>query len=99
MFLQPASSWQAHVNFVHPAAPTIGRVLAFLPSVGAKAVVVFEAARARGAWWANMARLGGAGVLSVRRLHGFLVVAVDHSRPRLLSPFALTCIGVVLGEP
>ena len=40
MFLQPASIWQAHINFIYPAAPTVTRTLAFIRDIGARAVVV-----------------------------------------------------------
>ena len=86
MFLQPARSWRQHVNFIHPAAPTLGRVFSFLPSVAARSVVVFNAVLADGAWWANMARVGGLGVRSVRRVYGFVVVALDHSNLRSTPP-------------
>ena len=85
MFLQPPSSWQRHVNFIHPAEPTIGRVLAFLPSTMARAIVVFPAELSAGAWWANWARVGGPGVLAVRYVRGFLVLTVDHALSPLRS--------------
>ena len=84
IFLQPASSWQRHINFVHPASPTIGRLLTFLPSTASRTVVVIPTRIATGRpWWSNLVRRGAPGVVSVRRSHGFLVVAVDHRRRRL----------------
>ena len=52
MFLQPASSWQAHINFIYPAAPTVARTLAFIRDIGARAVVVVPALAALTSWWA-----------------------------------------------
>ena len=81
MFLQPPSSWRQHINFVHPATPTIGRLLTFLPTTGARTVIVIPVRVATGRpWWANLTRRGAPGVISVRRTFGFLVVAVDHRR-------------------
>lgn len=83
MFLQPASSWQAHVNFIHPAAPTVGRLLAFLPATQSRAIVVIPLRLVDGAsWWSNMVRLGGPGVVQVARRDGFLIAAIDHSPAR-----------------
>ena len=85
MFLQPHRSWLAHINFVHPATPTLGRLLSFLPHTRARTIVVFPSALARGQWWTNMIRLGAPGVRFVRRIHGFVVVAFDHTRHRSLT--------------
>jgi len=83
MFLQPLASWREHVNFIHPAMPTIGRVLTFLPATQSRAVVVFpERLADAAAWWSNLARVGAPGVLRVRRHLGFLVLALDHSPNR-----------------
>ena len=79
MFLQPASSWQRHINFVHPSRPTIGRVLTFLPATGCRAIVVFPAALAHAHWWATYATAGSPGVVSVFTVDAFVILAVDHS--------------------
>ena len=76
LFLQPLASWQAHINFVHPAEPTM---LTFLSSTRARAVVVFPARLATGAWWSSWASLSGPGVVAIQRSAGFIIVAVDHS--------------------
>ena len=79
MFAQPRESWQRHLNFIHPARPTTGRVLSFLPFVGARAIVVFPAGLDTGSWWANWARSGGPGVLVRITVESFVILAVDHS--------------------
>ena len=79
MFLQPASSWQQHINYVYPAEPTTGRVFTFLREVQARAVVVCRAEFAAGKWWSNYTRDGGPGVIEVKWYLGFLIVAVDHT--------------------
>ena len=83
MFVQPPESWQSHINFIHPAAPTVGRVLSFLPATGARAIVVIPTRLVTGvAWWSNMTRIGGPGVVSTRQLDGFLIFAINHRRLR-----------------
>ena len=79
MFLQPRWSWQSHINFIHPARPTVGRVLAFLPATASRAVVVFPAYLASGAWWSPYASVGGPGIVHSVTLNSFLILAVDHS--------------------
>ena len=79
MFLQPRSSWTRHVNFVHPAAPTAGRVFAFLPFTRARTIVVVPTPSTVGCWWSAWARRGGPGVVAWLTTQGFTVVAVDHS--------------------
>ena len=79
MFLQPRSSWQRELNFVHPPEPAIGRVLTFLPSVAARAVVVFPANFRRERWWTNLSRVGSPGVVSSSLFQGFLIIVIDHS--------------------
>ena len=80
MFLQPAASWQAHINFIHPAAPTTGRVLSFLPATSSRSVVVIPCRLADNCpWWSTFTMPGGPGVRHSERVLGFLVVAVDHS--------------------
>ena len=80
MFAQPRESWRSHINFIHPARPTTGRVLTFLPFVQARAVVVFPLHMDVGMWWSNWARRGGPGVLVRIVVEEFVVLAVDHSR-------------------
>ena len=80
MFLQPMQSWRSNINFIHPAAPTIGRVLTFLPVTSSRAVVVIPCRLVDACpWWANFAAAGGPGVRHTLRLLDFLVVAVDHT--------------------
>ena len=80
MFLQPPASWMANINFIHPAVPTVGRVLSFLPVTLARSVVVIPCRLVDDCpWWANFAARGSPGVLHTERVLGFLVVAVDHS--------------------
>ena len=88
MFAQPLASWRAHINFVHPAAPTVGRVLTFIPSVAARAVVVIPATSARYQWWSALTLVGAPGLLSSGVVNGFLVLAYDHTScaPFCLSP-------------
>ena len=86
MFLQPRASWQRELNFIHPPAPAIGRVLAFLPSVAARAVVVFPLACRRESWWASMTRVGSPGVLSSSAFGGFRLIVIDHSCRYLFVP-------------
>ena len=83
MFLQPTSSWQAHINFIHPARPTVGRVLTFLPATLSRTIVVIPLRVADGSqWWSNLTRLGGPGVVHITTEGDFLIVAVDHSPSR-----------------
>ena len=79
MFLQPRSSWAAHVNFIHPAAPTTGRVFTFLPFTRARIVVAVPTALTVGRWWSSWAQRGGPGVVERLTVQDFTVVAVDHS--------------------
>ena len=79
MFVQPVQSWQENINFVHPAAPTTGRLLTFLPATGAHTVVVFPSLLRVTAWWSPWTFPGGPGVLHVGELDGFVIVIVDHS--------------------
>ena len=80
MFLQPPESWMANINFIHPAAPTVGRVLSSLPVTLARSVVVIPCRLVDDCpWWANFAARGGPGVRHTERVLGFLLVAVDHS--------------------
>ena len=78
MFNQPARSWLANVNFIHPAEPTTGRVLTFLQAIKARAVVVIPLAVAVGTWWASFAQPESPGVLAFRIVEGFIVMAVLH---------------------
>ena len=78
MFNQPARSWHRHVNFIHPAEPTTGRVLTFLQAVEARAVVVIPLASAVGAWWASFAQPEAPGVMAFRIVDAFLVMAILH---------------------
>ena len=80
MFLQPVASWQGNINFIHPAAPTIGRVLSFLPATSSRSVVVIPCRFVDNCpWWSTFTVAGGPGVRHSERLLDFLVVAVDHS--------------------
>ena len=80
MFLQPVESWRAHINFIHPATPTVGRVLSFLPATASRSVVVIPVRLVDDCpWWGTFVSPGGPGVLAVERLLGFLVAALDHS--------------------
>ena len=81
MFLQSVSSWTTHINFIHPATPTIDRVLVFLPATQSRAIVVIPwHLMDDSAWWSNLARQGGEGVIATRRRLGFVIVAIDHIR-------------------
>ena len=79
MFLQDARSYARHINFIHPAEPTTGRVFTFLPSVRARAVIVIPARTATGQWWYTWTLLGGHNVVERQLVQGFIVLAVDHS--------------------
>jgi hypothetical protein len=80
MFLQPPSCWQREINFIHPPAPATGRVLTFLPSVRARAVVVIPLRDCMTHWWSNWLRCGSPGVAATGESAGFLIVVIDHSR-------------------
>ena len=86
MFLQPHASWRKEVNFIHPPSPAIGRVLTFLPSVAARAIVVLPMSHVKEQWWVNWTRVGGPGVLDAVTSHQFLLVVVDHSRRYITAP-------------
>ena len=73
MFLQPRRSWLAHVNFVHPATPTVGRTLAFVRNLGARAIIVVSEAVALASWWGPELTLSSDSVLHSERTAGFRV--------------------------
>ena len=79
MFLQDAWSYAKHINFVHPAAPTVGRVLTFLPANKCRAVVVIPLESTYGRWWSTWTRIGGPGVVDRLVVDGFVVLGLDHS--------------------
>ena len=79
MFLQPAACWRAHINFVHPARPTLGRTLTFIQAMRARAVVVFPVAMGLTSWWGSWALTGGPGVRESFTSGGFHLVVIDHS--------------------
>ena len=80
MFLQPPSSWQRNVNFVHPAAPTVGRTLAFVVAVQARTIVVVPVSDVTTSWWAAGVQLGGPGVICSEVVDGFMVAAILSAR-------------------
>lgn len=82
MFLQDAFSFAKHINFIHPAAPTVGRVLTFLPTMQCRAVVVTPIASTFAHWWSNWALPGGPGVADRQVVDGFVILGLDHC-PRL----------------
>ena len=83
MFIQPRASWQSEINFIHPAAPTIGRTLTFVQEIGARAVIVFPASLGLAAWWSPWSTPNGPGVVESFLAGGFRVVVVDHLHKHL----------------
>ena len=71
MFLQPRQSWVDHVNFIHPAAPTVSRTLSFVRVHEARAVIVVPAPDTLTAWWAPELLLGSPGVSHYEVFEGF----------------------------
>ena len=91
MFVQPLTSWRSHINFIHPALPTVARVLTFLPETCARSVVVTPEKYVQGTWHEPWTVEGGEGVVEVIRTDGFRIVAIDHthrSSPRIPRPDA-----------
>ena len=85
MFLQPRRSWMQHVNFIHPAEPTLPRVVTFLPQTCARSIVVFPEGRQHSQWWSSWVSDDGPGVVTTEVVAGFRIVVVDHS-PRSDQP-------------
>ena len=79
MFLQPTQSWVDNVNFIHPARPTAGRVVTFLPSTGARSVLAIPHALTVGRWWSPWLERSAPAVLDSFVSHGFRVVFLDYS--------------------
>ena len=65
---------------------TISRVLTFLPSVAARAVVVLPMRQVAEQWWVNWTRAGGPGVRDTVTCCRFLIVVVDHSQRYPTAP-------------
>ena len=86
MFVQPRESWAAHINFLHPAAPTVGRSLSFLPFTMARTVLVCPSPLLVGRWWSFYALPSGPGVCAVVVTSGFTVVAIDHTHRSSAPP-------------
>ena len=71
-------SWLHQVNYVYPPVPIIGRLLSFLPSTLAKAVVVMRG-RIPSAWWTYMVLPGAPGLIESRSSGGYSIFAFDFS--------------------
>ena len=71
-------SWQVNVNFIHPPAPMIGRTATFLPSTGARVVLVIPEPTEQ-QWWQYAIQPGAQGIRAQTRIHGFVITAFDFS--------------------
>ena len=78
MFLQ-LHSWPWHVNFVYPPAPTLGRLITFLPSTKARSIVVFPLPAPK-AWWSYAVQPTSEGVVATTEVGGFRVIACDFTK-------------------
>ena len=78
MFLQ-LHSWPWHVNYVHPPAPTLGRLVTFLPSTKARSIVVFPLPAPK-AWWSYAAQPTSDGVVATTEVGGFRIIAYDFTK-------------------
>ena len=80
MFFQPRRCWLAHINFIHPATPTVGRTIAFIRDVGARAVVVVPATTTLTSWWGPELLQGSDWVLHTEVVSGFRVTLFGPQR-------------------
>ena len=69
-------SWERNINYVYPPAPMTGRLLTFLPSTGARAVVVIPLPIPC-EWWTYTLSRSARGVVAQTNVAGFLVTAFD----------------------
>ena len=71
-------SWIANVNYVFPPTPMIGRLITFLPSTRAKAIVALRAPVVN-EWWSYAVQPHSPGLLATRGVGGFRLFAFDFS--------------------
>ena len=71
-------SWFHQVNYIFPPVPIIGRLLSFLPSTQARAVVVIKG-RIPSAWWTYMVSPGATGLVESSSVNGYNIFAFDFS--------------------
>ena len=95
MFLQPLASWARHINFIHPAAPTLARVVTFLPRTYSRSIVVSPINLVRNQWWSSWVTPGSPGVVTTTSVDSFFVVVLDYSlrsdNPLCAERWAHTC--------
>ena len=74
-------SWRAHINYVFPPRPILGRLFSFLPTTKAKAIVVVQLPMPN-AWWSFAVVPGAAGLIDRCDLAGFALFAYDFADDR-----------------
>ena len=79
MFLQ-WESWSRNISYVFPPRPMTGRLLTFLPSTRARAVVAVPLPIPN-EWWSYATAPNAPGAVLQRRCDGFLVTAFDFRLP------------------
>ena len=84
-------SWEKHVNYVYPPEPMTGRLLTFLPSTNAAAIVAIPLPLPC-AWWTFTVLKSATGVVGQTKAAGFLITAFDF-RASYLPPTRM--IGVL----
>lgn len=72
-------SWRSNINYVFPPAPMVGRLLSFLPTTGARAIVALKAPLTHG-WWSYAIQPHSPGLVASRRVRGFRLFAFDFER-------------------
>ena len=71
-------SWRANVNFINPPAPMTGRLVTFLPTTGARVVLVIPTPRDQ-AWWHYAIMPSAEGFSAQLKFMGFTITVFDFS--------------------
>ena len=71
-------SWSENINFIHPPEPMAGRLATFLPTTGARVIIVIPTPDGQ-AWWHYAVMPSADGFCEQLELEGFLVTAFDFS--------------------
>ena len=72
-------SWRDNICYVYPPRPMIGRLVTFLPTVRARAVVVFPAPPPI-EWWTFAIQRHAPGLVHRTTFRGFVVLVFDFSK-------------------
>ena len=71
-------SWRRNVNYVYPPQPMTGRLLSFLPTTKSRSIVALRRPIPN-AWWSYTIQPHSPGLVSSRRLQGFVIFAFDFT--------------------